>query len=45
MSDENIPSSRGRWDHLLREIPTQPTRIQPSQRRLPKLNPLSLNPL
>ena len=23
MSDENVSSSQGRWDHLLREIPTQ----------------------
>jgi exodeoxyribonuclease VII large subunit len=39
MSDENIPSSRGRWDHLLREIPTQPTKNSAKPETAPQTQP------
>lgn len=36
MSDENIKANRGRWDHLLREIPTQNLRQPETKRSIQK---------
>lgn len=39
MSDENVSSGRGRWDHLLREIPTKKSKSAPAPKKEKKSLP------